>query len=153
MIAEREGILKRIQSEIQHKDKEAEVAAKEMLEIPPEWNTVPDLIMEDEDDMITDAETKRKRDEVAGRRRKWRREDVIRQEKHEHSPMVSGRTGSPAEFYSEDWDEFQQEEDEWQRISQIMFCGRCLEMKPNVSQVPVLNTKEADVAYVKLRHG
>ena len=32
--AEREGIYKRIQSEIQHTDKEAKVRAEEMLEIP-----------------------------------------------------------------------------------------------------------------------
>ena len=47
---------------------------------------------------------------------------------------VSWRTWNPAGFYSEDWDELQQEEDElqtpdkWQRISQMVFCGRCLEI-------------------------
>ena len=43
-----------------------------------------------------------------------RREDNIRPEKREHSPTVSGRTGNPEGFFSEDWDELQQEEDEWQ---------------------------------------
>ena len=37
-----------------------------MLEVPPEWNAFPDLIMEDEECMmITETDTKRKRDEVA----------------------------------------------------------------------------------------
>ena len=37
-----------------------------MLEIPLEWNAVPYLIMEDEDElMITETDNKLKRDEVA----------------------------------------------------------------------------------------
>ena len=37
-----------------------------MLEIPPKWNAVPDLIMEDEEGiMIMETDTKRKRDKVA----------------------------------------------------------------------------------------
>ena len=37
-----------------------------MLEVPPEWNAVPDLIMEDDEDlMITETDTKQKRDEEA----------------------------------------------------------------------------------------
>ena len=37
-----------------------------MLEVPPEWNAVPDLIIKDEEGMmITETDTKRKRDEVA----------------------------------------------------------------------------------------
>ena len=46
-IAVREGIYKRIQAEVHPEDKEAEVMAEEMLEIPPEWNEVSDLMMED----------------------------------------------------------------------------------------------------------
>ena len=65
-----------IQAEIQHKD-EAEVGEEVMLEVPPKWNVVPDLIMEDEE-MIMETDTKRKRDEVAGGRRKQRKEDDIR---------------------------------------------------------------------------
>ena len=51
-----------------------------------------------------------------------------------HSPRVSRRTQNPAGFYSEDWDELQQEDDEWQvpgkwqRISQFVFHGGCLEI-------------------------
>ena len=66
----------RIQLEIQHEDKETKVAAVEMLEVPPVWNEVPDLMMEDEDSMmITEADTKPKRDEVARGRRKRQKED------------------------------------------------------------------------------
>ena len=90
MIAEREGIHERIQLEIQHEDKEAEVRAEEMLEVPPAWNEVPDLMMEDKDGMmIMEAVTKRKRDEVAWGQRKLWKEDYIHPEKCEHSPTVS----------------------------------------------------------------
>ena len=52
------------------------------------------------------------------------------------SPTVSRRTQNPAGFYYNDWDEFKQEEnewqtpDKWQRISQIVFCGECLDINP-----------------------
>ena len=49
VIAEREGVHKRIQAEIQHKDKEAGIAEEVMLEIRTEWNAVPDLIMKDKE--------------------------------------------------------------------------------------------------------
>ena len=48
-MAVREGIHERIQAEIYHKNKEREAQAEEMLDIPPEWNEVKDLILEDED--------------------------------------------------------------------------------------------------------
>ena len=64
--------------------------------------------------MITEAVSKQKKDEVARGQRKRRREDYIRPEKHEHSPMVSQRTQNPAGFYSGDWDVLQQEDDKWQ---------------------------------------
>ena len=51
VIAEREGVHEIIQAEIQHKDKEVEMAEEVMLEIPLEWNVVPDLIMEDEEEV------------------------------------------------------------------------------------------------------
>ena len=76
-----------------------------MLEVPPEWNAVPDLIMEDEEGMmIMELDTKKKRAEVAGGQRKQQKEDDIRLEKHEHSRTVSRGTRNPAGFYSEDWD-------------------------------------------------
>ena len=66
VIAEREGVHDRSQAEIQQEDKEAEVAEEVMLEVPPVWNAVPDQIMEvDQGLMITETDTKRKRDEVA----------------------------------------------------------------------------------------
>ena len=43
------GINERIQAEIYHENKERAVQAEEMLEIPMEWNEVPDLILEDVD--------------------------------------------------------------------------------------------------------
>ena len=52
--------------------------------------------------------------------------------------MVSRRTWNPDGFYSEDWDESKQEEDEWQipdkwqRISQMVFCGGFLEINTEV---------------------
>ena len=52
VIAEREGVHKRIQAEIQKGDKEVEMAEEVMVEIPPEWNIVPDLIMEDKEKLM-----------------------------------------------------------------------------------------------------
>ena len=108
-----------------------------MEEVPPEWNEVPDLILEDED-VLPEAvgSTKRKQDEVTQGRRKWRKEDDIRPEKRGHSPTVSRRIQNPEGIYSEDWNEVQQEEDEWQvpdkwqRILQMVFCGGGLEINP-----------------------
>ena len=66
--------------------------------------------------------------------KKRRKEDDIHPEEHEHSPTVSRRTQNPAGFYSGDnWDESKQEDewqmpDKWQRISQMVFCGGCLEI-------------------------
>ena len=128
VIAEREGVHKRIQTKIQHEEKEAEMVEAVMLEIPPKWNAVPDLIMEDEEElMITETDYKQKRDEVARGRRKQPKEDDIHPEKCEHSPMVSRRTRNPEGLYSEDWDESKQEvdkwqiPDKWQRILQMVF--------------------------------
>ena len=45
----REGIHERIQAEIQKGNKEEEARVEEMLEVPPEWDEVPDLMMEEED--------------------------------------------------------------------------------------------------------
>ena len=74
--------------------------------------------MEDEEElMIMDTNNKRKRDEVARGSRK--RKMIHCPEKREHSPTVSRRTQNQEGFYSEDWDESKQEEDKWQRISQM----------------------------------
>ena len=78
--------------------------------------------MEDEEGMmITETDTKRKRDKVAQGRRKRRKEDNICLEKPKHSPTVSLRAQNPAGFYLEDWDELQQEEDEWQIPDKFFF--------------------------------
>ena len=95
-----------------------------MIDVPPEWNEVPGLMMEDKDvRTATEGAAKQKIYEVARGRRKRRKEDDIRPEKRAHSPKVSQRTQNPEGFYSEDWNEVQQEEDKlqtpdkWQRIS------------------------------------
>ena len=137
VIAEKEGVHERIQAEIQHEEKEVEVAEEVMLEIPREWNAVPDLIMEDKKELIiNETDNTLKRDEVVrGHRKQWKEDDIC-PEKSEHSPMVSRRAQNSEGFYSEDWDESEQEEDEWQmpdkwqRVSQMVFCGGCLEINP-----------------------
>ena len=68
-----------------------------MLEVPPEWNEVPDLMMEDKDVWpATETAVKRKIDEVAQGLRKRLKEDDICPEKLAHSPTVSWRTWNPA---------------------------------------------------------
>ena len=60
-----------------------------MLDIPSEWNEVPDLMMEDKDVRpANEAAVKRKIYEVAQGQRKWRKEDDICLETCEHSPTV-----------------------------------------------------------------
>ena len=74
--------------ETRHENKEREAWAKEMLEIPLEWNAVPDLIMEDEDILPENMrQDKQGRDEISRGRRKRRKEDNIQAEKREHSPI------------------------------------------------------------------
>ena len=70
-MAVREGIHERIQAEIYHENKERAAQAEEMLEIPPEWNEVPDLIMEDGDILPENMRPdKRRRDEISSGQRK-----------------------------------------------------------------------------------
>ena len=82
--------------------------AEEMLEVPPQWNEVPDLMMEEED-VLTKAtgSIKRRRDEISRGWKKQRKEDNIWLKKQGHSPTVSRRIQNPEGFYSEDWDEDQ----------------------------------------------
>ena len=103
-----------------------------MLEVPLEWNEVPDLMMEDEDvPPATEATVKRKIDDVAQGWRKWQKKDDISPEKRAHLLTLSRRTRNPEGFYSEDWNEVQHEEDDKrQRISQMVFHGGCLEINP-----------------------
>ena len=46
VIGTREDIYERIQAEMHHEDKEAEIMVEEMLEALPPWSEVPDLMME-----------------------------------------------------------------------------------------------------------
>ena len=118
------------QAEIYHEDKEREAQAEEMLDRPPEWNEVKDLLWEDGDIFPEGLRPeKRMRDEISRGRRKQRKEEDIRAEKQERSPTLSCRLRNPEGFYSKDWDEDKQEEDEWQipdkfqKISQMVFCN------------------------------
>ena len=64
---------------------------EEMLEVPPDWNEVSDLMMEEEDFLPEAAgSTKRKRDEVTRGQRKRQKEDDIRPEKRGHCPQYLG---------------------------------------------------------------
>ena len=131
-MAVREGIHERIQVEIYHENKEREAQAEEMLDIPPEWNEVKDLILEDRDILSENMRPeKRMRDEISRSRRKRRKEDDIHAGKREHSPTESGWMQNPEGFYSEDWDEDKQEEgqipDTFQKISQMVFRDGILE--------------------------
>ena len=90
-MAVRERIHKRIQAEIYHYDRERAFQAEEMLDTPPGWNEVKDLILEDGDILSENTRPeKRGRDEIAQGRRKRRNEDDIRTEKREHSIPRTG---------------------------------------------------------------
>ena len=61
-------------------------------EVPPEWNEVSDLMMENKDVLpATEGAAKQKFDEVALGRRKQRKEDDFRPKKRAHSLTVSRR--------------------------------------------------------------
>ena len=96
----REGIHERIQAEIYHEYKEIAAQAEEMLEIPPEWNEVPDMILEDGDILPENMRPeKSRRDEISRGWRKRRKEDIIRAGKLEHSPTAFWRMQNPERFY------------------------------------------------------
>ena len=62
-VAEREGIHERIQSEMRNEEKEKVSWAVKMLELPPGWKEVQDLILDDGDTLPEDLRPeKRKRD-------------------------------------------------------------------------------------------
>ena len=73
-----DGIHERIQSELLNQEKEDISIAEEILELPPAWNEVQDLIMDDVSSSNTDSKPeKRKREEIAQGRRKCRyKEDL-----------------------------------------------------------------------------
>ena len=107
---------------------------EERLDAPPGWNDVEDLIMDDGEILAENMKPeKRRRDEAARGWRKRKKEDDIFAEKQEHSPATSRRTRNPEGFYSEDWDDNQQEEDKWQvpdkfqKISLMVFRNGVLE--------------------------
>ena len=93
--------------------------------------------MDDGEILVDDIRTgKRSREETFRGRRKRRKEDDIRAEKREHSPSVVKRTRNPEGFYSEYWENKQQEGDQWQipdkfqKISHMVFRNGVLERYP-----------------------
>ena len=61
-----EGIHERIQSEMLNEEKENISRAEEILELPPVWNEVQDLIMDEENSLTVDMRPeKRKREEIS----------------------------------------------------------------------------------------
>ena len=107
--------------------------AEEMLEKFLEGNEVSKLRLGDEDFLLeAEGYTKQKREEVALGRIKRQTEDDFQPDKCLHLSSASWRTHNPERFYSEDWNEVQQEEGEWQapdqwwRIFQMVFCSRDL---------------------------
>ena len=74
-IAVREGMKERIQAEIHHEDKEVEARVEKMLEVPPEWNEVPKLMMEDKD-ILPEAERFHQTEVAQVQRKQWK-EDYI----------------------------------------------------------------------------
>ena len=86
---DREGIHERIQSGMLNEEKENISRAEEMLELPPAWNEVRDLIMDDGDSLTRDMRPeKRKKEEISRGRRKRRHEEDLRGDKREHSPTI-----------------------------------------------------------------
>ena len=84
---------------------------------------------------------------------------MIRPEKCKHFPTVSRRTHNPTVFYSEEWDQLQQEDNEWQMLDKwqefLRWCfmadaWKFILMLQDVYQDLVLNTKEADVEYLNV---
>ena len=81
-VAEREGIHERIQSEMLNEEKEKVVQAEEMLEPPPVWNEVPDLILDDGDILPEDLRPeKRKTEEISRAQRKRRHKEDLQGDK------------------------------------------------------------------------
>ena len=99
------GIHERIQYELLNQEKEDISRAEEILELPPAWNEVQDLVMEDVSSSNTNSKPeKQKREETARGRRKRRYKEDLRGDKREHSPTESCRVHPPLGFYSEEWD-------------------------------------------------
>ena len=67
-MAVREGIHERIQADIYHENKETAAQAEDMLEIPTEWNEVPDFIWENGDILPENMRPEKRRKTEEGRR-------------------------------------------------------------------------------------
>ena len=77
-VAEREGIHERIQSEMCNEEKEKVSQAEEILELPPGWKEVQDLILDDGDMLPEDLRPeKQKTEEISRGQRKPRHEEDL----------------------------------------------------------------------------
>ena len=112
-IAKRECIHERIQAELRNGDIEKVSQAEEMLELPPVWNEVQDLIM-DGGDMISED---------------------LRPEKH--SPTEPRRVHPPQGLYAEEWIEDQQEEDDYQKPDKFQKISNMVFLN-GVQEVPLV---------------
>ena len=108
---------------------------------------MPDLILDDGDMLPEDLQPeKRRMEEISRGRRKRRHEEDLRGDKQEYSPTESRRVHHPQGFYSEEWNDDQQEEDDYQspykfqRISNMVFSTEAQRFLRS-------NTKGTDVAY------
>ena len=81
-----EGIHERIQSERLEEEKENRSRAEEILERPPAWNEVQDLIMDDENSLTVDMKSEKRKNEESVVMRKT---SDSRGDKREHSPTES----------------------------------------------------------------
>ena len=112
--------------------------AEEMLDLPPVWNDVQDLLMEDE--MILPGEIKpgkRVRDEPARGRRKRRNEEDIRADKREHSPTETQRSHHPQGYYDEDWINDQQAEEDYQNPGKVRRIANMVSLHGVLEDSPV----------------
>ena len=77
-----DGIHERIQSELLNQGKEDVSRGEEILELPPAWNKVQDLIMDNKSNSTTNSKPeKQKREEISQGRRKRRYEEDLRGDK------------------------------------------------------------------------
>ena len=105
----------------------------EMLDVPPERNEVPDLMME-EKDVLPEAtrSTKPRGDEISRGQKKRRKEDNIGPEKHDICPQYPREYKIQRDSVPKIGTKFGKKKtkapDTWQRISQMVFCNGVLEI-------------------------
>ena len=152
-IAGREGIHERIQAELRNGDTEELSQAEEMLELPPVWNEVQDLLMDDGEVISEEFRPgKRSRDEAARGRRKRRNEDDIRADKRVHSATEPRRIHHPQGFYDEDWIEDQQAEEDYQKPDKFQKIANMVSLNGVPEDPPVQHHGGGCSKYDVYRH-